>query len=226
MNETKQTELKVRPRRLEIRQEAEKKQETVPELEWIETPKKHWQDRLLPNLAVASALMLCAVALRTGAVPSLTEGVQAVMTAATDDSLLNEELGKLTFVSAIFPEAALVFGETVATLTMPVTADEVVHAWSELEPFISWDTKAEEVMAAAAGEVIGVYHGEEEERLVQVLGEDGLSCLYGNLAQVYVQTGDAVHTGEALGTLMAGKPCVFEVRQNGRSVDPSVMMKP
>lgn len=226
MNETKQTELKVRPRRLEIRQETEKKQEKVPELEWIETPKKRWQDRLLPNLAVASALMLCAVALRTGAVPSLTESVQAVMTAATNDSLLNEELGKLTFVSAIFPEAALVFGETAATLTMPVTADEVVHAWSEQEPFISWDTKAEEVMAAASGEVIGVYHGDGEERLVQVLGEDGLSCLYGNLAQVYVQTGDAVQSGDVVGTLLTGKPCVFEVRQDGRSVDPSVMMKP
>lgn len=222
MNETKQTELRVRPRRVEIRRNSQ----NAPEMEWIETPKKRWQERLLPNLAVASALMLSAVALRTGAIPPLQEGVKAVMTAATDDSLLGEDLGKLSFVSAIFPEAALVFGETTARLSMPVTADEVVHAWSEAEPFISWDTEVEEVTAAADGEVIGVYHGNDEERLVQVLSSDGVSCLYGNLAQVHVQTGDAVHAGETLGTLLSGKPCVFEVRQDGKSVNPAVMMKP
>lgn len=222
MNETKQTELRVRPRRVEIRRSSQ----AATEMEWIETPKKRWQDRLLPNLAVASALMLSAVALRTGAIPQLQEGVKVVMTAATDDSLLGEDLGKLSFVSAIFPEAALVFGETATRLSMPVTAEEVVHAWSEAEPFISWDTEVEEVTAAAAGEVIGVYHGNDEERLVQVLSSDGLSCLYGNLAQVHVRTGDAVHAGDTLGTLLDGKPCVFEVRQDGKSVNPAVMMQP
>ena len=76
-----------------------------------------------------------------------------------------------------------------------------------------------------AGEVIGVYHGNEDERLVQVLGADGLSCLYGNLASVTVSTGDMVQTGDPLGTLMAGQPCVMEVRQDGVSGDPAVMMR-
>ena len=217
MNETKQTELRVRPRRSELSEK--------PEISWVKKPKKRWQERLLPNLAVASALMLCAVALKTGAIPPLTGAVQAVMSAATDDSLLSDELGKLSFVSSIFPEAALVFGESDGRLTMPVTAKGVVHAWSQSEPFISWDAQTRIVTSAMAGEVIGVYHGNEEERLVQVLGADGLSCLYGNLSSVTVATGDRVATGDPLGTLLDGQACVMEVRQDGRSVDPAVMMQ-
>ena len=204
MNETKQTELRVRPRRTELAA-------SKPDIEWVKTPKKHWQERLLPNLAIASALMLCAVALKTGAIPPLTDAVQSVMSAATDDSLLNGDLGKLSFVSSIFPEASLVFGESGGKLTS--------------EPFISWDAQTKIVTSAMAGEVIGVYHGNEDERLVQVLGADGLSCLYGNLASVTVSTGDMVQTGDPLGTLLDGQPCVMEVRQDGLSVDPAVMMR-
>ncbi len=58
MNETKQTELRVRPRRTELAA-------SKPDIEWVKNAeKKHWQERLLPNLAIASALMLCAVALK------------------------------------------------------------------------------------------------------------------------------------------------------------------
>ena len=148
MNETKQTELRVRPRRTELAA-------SKPDIEWVKTPKKHWQERLLPNLAIASALMLCAVALKTGAIPPLTDAVQSVMSAATDDSLLNGDLGKLSFVSSIFPEASLVFGESGGKLTMPVEAASVVHAWSQSEPFISWDAQTKIVTSAMAGEVIG-----------------------------------------------------------------------
>jgi len=118
MNETKQTELRVRPRRTELAA-------SKPDIEWVKTPKKPWQERLLPNLAIVSALMLC-LALKTGAIPPLTDAVQSVMSAATDDSLLNGDLGKLSFVSSIFPEASLVFGESGGKLTMPVEAASVV----------------------------------------------------------------------------------------------------
>ena len=102
---------------------------------------------------------------------------------------------------------------------------EFIRPWSQSEPFISWDAQTKIVTSAMAGEVIGVYHGNEDERLVQVLGADGLSCLYGNLASVTVSTGDMVQTGDPLGTLLDGQPCVMEVRQDGLSVDPAVMMR-
>lgn len=96
MNETKQTELRVRPRRTELAA-------SKPDIEWVKTPKKHWQERLLPNLAIASALMLCAVALKTGAIPPLTDAVQSVMSAATDDSLLNGGFGQAVLCQQHFP---------------------------------------------------------------------------------------------------------------------------
>lgn len=190
--------------------------------EWSATTKSPRGQSLLKNLAVSSALVLCAVTLRTGAVPSLTNAADVVLTAATDQSLLDDQLGKLSFVSALFPEAVLVFGESqTQELAMPVNSGVVVHAWSEGEPYLSMRTSSSIVNSASAGEVIGVYHGNGDERLVQVLGDDGLACLYGNLDNVAVSTGDLVATGQKLGNLLPGEDLVFEVRMDGRSIDPS-----
>lgn len=196
-----------------------------PEVIWKETPRRRSGEHLLRNLAVAGSLLLCAVALRSGAMPELSPVTDAVLTAATDDSLLDEQLGRLTFVSSLFPEATLVFGESSDDdLALPVSGGTVVHAWSESEPWMAWRAQSRTVTAAAGGEVIGVYHGNGDERLVQVLGSDGLSCLYGNLAQVAVSLGDAVSPGDALGTLMTGADAVFEVRRDGTSIDPSLLL--
>lgn len=196
-----------------------------PQIEWKEAPKKRIGDRLMRNLAVAAALVLFAVTLRSGAIPELSGATDAVLTAATDDSLLDDQLGRLSFVSALFPEATLVFGQSGdEALSLPVSGGMVVHAWSQAEPYMSWRTESDVVTSASDGEVIGVYHGNGDERLVQVMGENGVACLYGNLAEVSVQTGDAVRAGDPLGTLMTGADCVFEVRRDGMSVDPALYL--
>ena len=178
------------------------------------------------NLATASALVLCAVALRQGALPGTSPAVDAVMTAMTDNTLLNDTLGRLSFVSSLFPEATLVFGEQtyLSELAMPVSGGTVIHAWSEAEPYTTWRSDARTVTSSLSGEVIGVYHGEGEELLVQVMADDGLSCLYGNLAEVSVTLGDAVQMGDALGTVMAGEDCLMELRRDGISIDPMAML--
>lgn len=197
------------------------RQETQSQVEWMEPEKKRIGEFFFKNMAVASALVLCAVTLRTGAIPPLNDAADAVLTAATDHSLLDEQLGKLSFVSALFPEATLVFGEsTVETFAAPVSGGVVVHAWSEQEPYMSWRTSSQQVISVSAGEVMGVYHGNGDERLIQVRNDDGLTCLYGNLSDVYVQPGDQVHAGTCLGVLMPDSDCVFELRDDGRSIDP------
>lgn len=220
MYETRVSPLRVKTRQLQQEAPAE-----MPVVEWVESPQPRKNgERFLRNLAVASALVLCAVTLRTGAIPPLNDAADVVLTAATDQSLLDDQLGKLSFVSALFPEAVLVFGESNAELTMPVSGGVVVHAWSEAEPYMSWRTDQTSVTAAGDGEVIGVYHGNGEERLVQVMGNDGLSCVYGNLGDVSVQTGDAVSVGDVIGTLLTGEDFVLEVRQDGKSVDPALYL--
>ena len=194
-------------------------------IEWQEPPRKKPGEHLMRNLATASALVLCAVALRQGAVPGAGAAVDAVMTAVTDNTLLDDTLGKLSFVSSLFPEAILVFGEQIyPELELPVSGGTVVHAWSESEPYTIWRSDSRAVISSLSGEVIGVYHGNGEELLVQVMAEDGLACLYGNLADVNVRTGDAVQAGDVLGTVMAGEDCVMELRQNGVSIDPVFML--
>jgi len=219
---TRTGEFHTRENRLRAQEETEKLPQS--QVEWIEAPKKRPGEQLMRNMAVAASLVICAVALRQGAVPGLDGTVDAVMTAVSGDMLLDDSLGKLSFVSSLFPEATLVFGEQRRELSVPVSGGMVVHAWSEAEPYISWRSDSDVVMASASGEVIGVYHGLDEERLVQVLGDHGISCLYGNLSEVSVQTGDAVQAGDVLGTVMTGSDCVLEVRQNGVSVDPALFL--
>ena len=180
----------------------------------------------MKNLAVASALVLCTVALRSGAVPGAEGVTDAVLTAATGDTLLDDSLGKLSFVSTLFPEATLVFGESRwDSMSIPVSGGSVVHAWSQAEPYITWQSSRSEVFAACPGTVMGVYHGEEEERLVQVMTDSGLTCVYGCLARVDVQEGDWVDTGDLLGVLTEGQHCAFEVRRDGVSVDPALYLR-
>ena len=190
--------------------------------DWQEVATSPRRSSLLKNLAVASALVLCAVTLRTGALPTLSTATDAVITAATDQSLLDDQLGKLSFVSSMFPEAVLVFGESrQQELALPVSGGWVVHAWSEAEPYLTMRTTRSEVLSAAAGEVIGIYHGNGDEKLVQVFSDNGLTCLYGNLGNVDVAMGEYVTTGHILGHLLPGEDLVFEARSNGYSIDPA-----
>lgn len=216
---TEVTPLRVRKRMLTPEAPAT----NAPDVQWDTPVKRKRGEALLKNMAVSAALVLCAVTLRTGTIPPLDGAADVIMTAATDNSLLDDQLGKLSFVSALFPETVLVFGENnVDAMALPVSGGVVLHAWSEAEPYMSWRTDNHLVTAAASGEVIGVYHGNGDERLVQVMGNDGLSCLYGNLAEVSVQTGDAVQVGQILGKIMTGEDFVFEVRREGMSIDPAV----
>ena len=220
IQETHVSSMKIREKR-----NASRVQRAAPQIEWQEADQKPPGDRWLRNFAVAAALVLCAVTLRTGALPALTGATDVVLTAATDSSLLDDQLGKLSFVSALFPEAVLVFGETAREqLSVPVSGGVVIHAWSEAEPYTTWRSSSLEVVSAAEGEVIGIYHGNDSERLVQVMGDNGLACLYGNLQEVCVEIGTAVKAGDKLGVLMPGRDCAFEVRQQGVSMDPALYL--
>lgn len=193
----------------------------------IETPKRKLfrADDLMKNMGLAAALVLCAVLLRSGTVPALDPAADVVLAAATDNSLLDDQLGKLSFVSALFPEAVLVFGEQSApALVPPVEMEQVTHAWSEQEPYTAWETDRGVVTASADGEVTGVYHGNGDEQIVRIMSADGVTCIYGNLDRVKVQTGDAVRTGDVVGSLLSGENFVFEVQKNGVSIDPALYL--
>lgn len=209
-------------------QELQPKKRTVGmpgnRINWREEVKRKPGEELMKNLSVAAALVICVAALRSGALPTLTPATDAVLTAVSGDVLLDEQLGKLSFVSSMFPEATLVFGEqSQEPLTLPVDAESIVHAWSEQEPYISWRCMSDAVYAMMSGEIMGVYHGHGEETLVHVMGNDGTLVVYGNLANSTKAAGDRIEQGEIVGRLLPDRTCVVEVRRDGYSVDPANM---
>ena len=197
----------------------------VPEIQWRTKPKRSWAEELLKNIGVAAALVICAVAVRSGSVGQ-ADWSDALLAAATGDTLLDDQLGKLTFVSTLFPEATLVFGETAAeTLAQPLQGGSVVHAWSQQEPYLTYQGTDASVQCAIDGEVMGVYHAEDEALMIRVRRADGLECCYGGLSESLVSTGDAVRAGQLLGVGAPSGQAVLEVRRDGYSVDPTAWMQ-
>ncbi len=191
---------------------------------WVQSHKKSFADRLTRNVAVAAALLLCAVAVRNAALPQAKDVFTAIQASVTMD--LDETLGKLTFVSNLLPESALVFWNSNETVQVaaPVHGD-IVHVYHEEEPYIALLGVSTDVRVAADGEVMNVAHGDGEERVVRVRHEDGLETLYGNLLECFVAEGDQVYAGDIIGETAAKQPVFFEVRRNGRSVDPVPLMR-
>lgn len=197
-----------------------------PAVEWRQPVKRARGEELLKNISVAAALLVCIVMLRNGAMPQASNLTDAVLAAATDDSLLDDRLGKLSFVSALFPEAVLVFGQNVLEpFSMPVQASATVHTWSESEPYVAWTADSTCVFAAISGEVAGIYHGMDEELIIRITNDRQTSAIAGNLRSVNVSVGDSVEQGELIGWIGEGSYCTFEVQNNGQSVDPALLME-
>ena len=203
--------------------EPDKEKEKM-EFEWVKPRRKDFAERLTRNVAVAAAILLCAVAVRNAALPQAKDVFTAIQDSVTMD--LDETLGKLTFVSSLLPESALVFWNSNETVqvTAPVHGD-IIHAFNEDEPYIALLGVSIDVRVAAEGEVMNVAHGDGEERVVRVRHEDGLETLYGNLIECFVSEGDQVYAGDIIGETAQKQPVFFEVRRNGRSVDPVPLMR-
>ena len=195
-------------------------------IEWIKNSKISFSQRLTRNMALAASLLICIAAVRVaGEEPGAQAVFQAVQEQITLD--LDDSLGKLTFVSNMLPEASMVFwnGTTAVPVMAPVNGD-ICHVWSAAEPYISMSGATADVRCGADGEVMSVAHGENEERIVRIRHEGGVETIYGNLAACFVNVGDHVASGDLIGQTAEGGEVFFEIRQDGRSIDPTYLMKP
>lgn len=187
--------------------------------------KPSWGEKLARNFAFAGILTLSVVAVRNAELPT----GKTVLTAVREmiDANWDGSLGKISFVSNLLPESMAVFFETDlhTELTAPCFG-EAVHAWSEEEPYLGYGAGNGKVYAVSAGQVMSVAHGLEEERVVRVRHEDGLESLYYNLASVNVREGDEVSAQTCIGTALAGKQALLEVRRAGRPIDPAPFLRP
>ena len=192
-----------------------------------ETPSKAalFGEKLARNLALAGMLVLTVAAIHNAEWPS----GPAVLTAVREmiDPAWDESLGKISFVSHLFPDTVAVFFESglQADLTAPCFGT-VTHSWTDAEPYIGYASSDLRVYAAADGQVMSVAHGLNDERIVRVRHENGLETLYYNLASVHVQEGDAVTASTCLGLRLPLEEAFMEVRRSGRAIDPSALVTP
>ncbi len=100
---------------------------------------------------------------------------------------------------------------------------ELTHAWSRNEPYIELTGAVADVRAVADGEVMSLAHGPDEEKILRLRHDDGMESLYGNLQSCWVEEGAYVYAGDLIGQTRAGLPLCFELRRDGRSVDPTLI---
>lgn len=174
-------------------------------------------DRLVRNFAVVGSLVLVMVAVRS----SNMEEAQSVFSALQTGTGMqwDESIGKLSFVNSLLPEEIqTVWNENKEVSVYAPVNGEIVHAWSEGEPYLLIQSEKDEVSASADGEVMSIAHGLGEERIVRIRHANQTETVYGNLQECALEIGQLVHAGELLGKLIPGQPLAFEVRVNGRPV--------
>ena len=213
--------IKVRRREERFHQVA---QPTV--VETYEPPKDRGMfhaDRLLRDLAVVGGLMLTLVAVRSANVPQ----VQSVFSALQQSAGMewDESIGKLSFVDNMFPqEIRTVWSERAEVSVYAPVEGRTVHAWSEQEPYVEYLSTVTDVRAAADGEVMSIAHGLGEERILRLRHDDGSESLYGNLGECLAEVGDLVYAGDVIASVLPGEALAFELRVDGRSVDPDGLL--
>ena len=182
-------------------------------------------DRLLRDLAVAGGLMLLVVAIRNAELPQAQSVFSALQEASTME--WDESLGRLSFVSDILPSGVqAVWSEREAVTVLAPVVGQTVHTWSVMEPYVEVESTVTDVRAVADGEIMSVSHGLDEERIVRIRHDNGLESVYGNLRECYAGEGDRVYAGDIFARVLDEKPLAFELRRDGRSIDPEGVWEP
>lgn len=215
--QTKVKAIKIKPKALRLLEQTSGLTELAPR---DETWKHRFMrlDSLVRNMAVVGCLVLVVTAVRNSSLPESKSVFEAVQASA--GMQWDESLGKLSFVNAILPpEIQEVWSETSSlTLNLPVDGT-VVHAWTAKEPYLLIEGE-KVVFSVAAGEVMSVSHGMDEERIVRIRHEGGAETIYGNLEKCLVEAGDHILAGTEVGTVLSGRPLAFELRMNGKPAEP------
>ncbi|MBQ6960273.1 MAG: M23 family metallopeptidase [Clostridia bacterium] len=190
-----------------------------PEITHFPSDQPRWGERLVRNVALAGLLLITVAAMRNAELPSGGTVLTAVRQMI--DGEWDDHLGKISFVGSFLPETVAVFFETApdAELTAPCFGF-LSHAWSAEEPYLGYEGTDKRVFAVAAGQVMSVYHGSDEEYILRVRHDDGLETMYYALSSVAVSEGDIVSVNTCLGQALPDG-VIVEVRRAGRAIDPT-----
>ena len=173
-------------------------------------------ERMLRNTAICVTLLLCVLAAQRLADES--GGMRLLSQIVSMD--LSESLGSLKFVSNLIPESVAVLWHLGSERHVLPTSAYLTHTYSANEPWAGYGTG--EVNATASGEVMSVSVEPSGKGTLRIRHASGMETVYGNLVQVLIKEGDWVETGEKIG---AAKELVYEIRAEGRPVDPNLFQR-
>jgi len=219
--QTQVKNMKVRSRAARLEESA------VPHIQVEELPKpRGWAQRLIrweqlgKNLVVVGCLFMVVVAVKNTETPQAQSVFQTLQASAGME--WDETVGKLSFVHSLLPKPVQeVWKEDPSIAVFAPVHGEVIHAWSREHPYVMIQTKVSDVRAAADGEVMSIAHGLDEERIVRVRHDDSSEAIYGNLSSCHVEVGERIYAGDVFARILDGEPLAFELRVDGRSIDPA-----
>ena len=193
--------------------------ETVTRVEMEDTGSKQigFGERMLRNTAICVTILLCVLAAQS-LNPDGTGGTNLLSQIVSMD--LSESLGSLKFVSNFVPESVAVLWHLGSERHAAPTSASVIHEFNEREKWVGYG--AGEVYATASGEVMSVAVEPSGKGALRMRHASGMETVYSNLVQVFVKEGDWVETGEKIG---AAKELVYEIRDEGRPMDPSLFQR-
>lgn len=179
-------------------------------------------ERLLRDCALCTAAMLCILGLGNTDQPVAAMTAQRLSEVATTDLETDEILGQLKFVHNLFPESVQVFWSStdgMQRIGVPSQA-EVVHTWVAAEPWIGYEGD-QKVFSCAAGEVMNVTPMEDGTYALRIRHDNELESIYSQLSACLVREGETIEQGAMLGS---AQQLLFEVRKEGREIDPGTLM--
>lgn len=221
-HQTKVTNIKVKPSAVRLQSSPKVATELPPKTKGLGS--RFLQlDMLVRNLVAVGGMVLVLVAVRNSTAPEAQSVFGALQ--STAGMQWDESIGKLSFVHSLLPkEIQEVWNESSPLEASLPTNGAILHAWSQDRPYVLMDSENGTVFASAEGEVMSIAHGLDEEKIVRIR-HDGFETVYGNLKECSIELGDTVAMGQAIGSLLENYPLSFEIRLDGRSVDPARYFK-
>lgn len=200
----------------------ERADSTIPPPERNSSFQKVWHisDKLTRNFLCIALVVICVYAVQSAHFPdgaTVTTAIQSIV-----DENWDENLGRIQFVSNMFPETLSVFwnGTDEPTLQAPSNS-RILHAWNQDEPYLSLSIQNGAVTALADGIVRAISRDNNGHFTVAVSLENSYETVYHDLISCQVSEGTNVRAGEVIGKAVHDEEMVFELRQEGLPLDPT-----
>lgn len=174
-------------------------------------------DKLPLQLFICGAICLVIIGMKNIDIPIADDALQGLKIAVSAQSDMDKALGKLRFVTNLFPETTEVFNPAGDKITLPVSGTiQTIETEAPYAVSMVADT-AQPVNVVSAGRVFYAGNSVTYGTLVRVVHNGGFETVYTGLVPA-VKAGDDVEAGQSLGVIDAGAEFRFMVYQDGVAV--------